>query len=407
MSRFDLVIIGAGPAGLMAAIAAHPLRILLVEGKSKPGRKLLVTGAEKCNITRSGSLDDFLSGYGANGHFLRFALQHFSNHDLVHFFTSRGCPLITRADGKIFPKSEKASDVLHALLEENRRLGTHFLFSESVHRIHRQSDGFVCHTKGSQLSAASVLIATGGKSYPATGSQGQGYSLATSLGHSVIAPKPALTPIYMQNFPLRNLSGLTFTPAEISLIRNGKKIHTRKEPLLITHQGFSGPAVLHLSRFIEPSDHICINFMPEMNHEKLEAALLAAPPGRTLNSFFAEFLPKKFISEMIHLAEIPEGQRLSSLSRENRKKIIHKMLSFPIREFQTGSFLEAMATAGGIPLEEIQPRTMESRICPGLFFAGEVLNIDGDTGGYNLQAAFSTGFLAGNSARLNLQGRQI
>lgn len=384
----------------MAGISSLLPNVLILENKSRAGRKFLVSGKGQCNLTNNTELNNFFPHYGENGKFLRPALYNFSNRDLIDFFKKNGCQLNIREDGKVFPESRDAKRLLNVLLQELAKKKRAIIFNAEVTDISRENDIFHCKTARGFFRGKNIIIATGGKSYPATGSKGQGYQLAQKLGHNIIVPRPSLSPLFSENdnFILQDLTGISFHKATLNLYRNSKKIRSRTEPLLLTHQGLSGPAALHLSRYLEQGDSLTIDFLPGLTTEGLEKNLLNRETKKNLLSTLTGQLPRRFVKKILQLADITADQSLTQLDKERRKKLLKLIKEFPIVSIRSGSYNEAMATAGGITLNEVNPKTMESRICPGLYFAGEVLDIDGDTGGYNLQAAFSTGYLAGTKA---------
>ena len=407
---YGAIIIGGGPAGLFAAVrlaAARELAvasapgILLLEKREWTGRKLLLSGSGQCNITHAGEMSDFLGHYGggarpeAAARFLKPALFGFTNAELLAWFRARGIEFEIEENGKVFPKDRRAASIHKALLDEAERLGVDIKTGEGVQSIERaESDGFLVQA---DYIAPAVLIATGGASYPRTGSTGDGYALAAALGHTIVPPRPSLVSIAIQEFPLANLAGLSFKDAGLSLRRGGKRLLSREGDLLITHEGLSGPLVLDTSRHIEAGDTVELRFIPATLEEfrsRLDAALKSSP-RRLARTVLAEAgLTKNMAERFCDLAGIGPEETAASLPRAKREALCVFACAHPFEVARLGSLETAMATAGGVSLAEVNPGTMESRLAPGLFFAGEVLDIDGDTGGYNLQAAFSTGALA-------------
>jgi predicted Rossmann fold flavoprotein len=396
--------------------------VTLLEKGPRPGRKLLVSGSGRCNITNAGPIADFLGRYGERGLFLKKALYAFTNEDLVAWLARRGLRCEAEPGGKIFPVSRKASDVLGILRAECDRGGVRLDCSSPVVGIasmagiaRQEGGGFEVRTRSvtdgeraeeaedlatsspEVLTASMVAIATGGRSYPGTGSDGSGYALAASLGHRVVSPRTALTPVIIRDFPLASLAGLSFEQTPMTLRRGGKKLRGFAGDLLITHEGFSGPGILDASRFIEAGDQVEIDFTGlgrESFRESFTAALAEAP--RTLvRSLLAGFgLPKRLAERLCELADLGATATSSSLRREARERLVTLTAAFPATVALLGGWDRAMVTAGGVDCAEIYAATMESRLVPGLFFAGEILDVDGDTGGFNLQAAFSTAALA-------------
>lgn len=405
MEHQSVVIIGGGPAGLFCAIqaAGKDLEVMLVEKNSSCGRKLLITGSGQCNITHDGDIAEFFPHYGDHGLFLRPALRQFTNRDLMAFFEERGLPLTVETGGKIFPRTKRSSDVLSLLLSECDSQGVQLACGQTVKKVIRERGGFAVETGMLSCRAGAVVIATGGVSYPATGSTGDGYRIARELGHTVTEISPALTPVIVQDYPLGDLAGLSFENLPISLFRNGKRVLKVSGDLLLTHTGLSGPGVLDLSRFIIPGDLLKVSFSPGRDHETIRRQVtnaLAVSGARRVKTILAGLpLPERLAKRMIELAGISPELTCSQLTRQARQEIIALLSGFPFPVLRLGGFEEAMVTRGGVALSEIDPKTMESRLVPGLYCIGEVLDIDGDTGGYNLQAAFSTGMIAARSIR--------
>lgn len=397
--------------------------ILVLEKREKPGRKLLLSGSGQCNITHSGDIEEFLKHYGGGARpesaarFLKPALLNFTNDDLLAWFGERGMEFETEENGKVFPVCRKSSAVLEILVEECERLGVDIKPNRRVMQIeHLPALPDATHGYGvfrlrveegenrvEEYSASAVLIATGGVSYPRTGSSGDGYALAKALGHSIVEPRPALAPVFVKEFALGDLAGLSFKGAGLKVkkwgltptLKAGNTFQFEGD-LLITHEGFSGPLILDASRHIKAGDTLEICFADE----KLEkfrtrlVAALAANPKRLVRTVLPELgLTKSMVERFCDLAGIATKETGSVLSRVKRDELCRMACGFQFVVERMGSLETAMVTAGGVELSEVNPKTMESRLISGLYFAGEVLDVDGDSGGYNLQAAFSTGAL--------------
>lgn len=400
MESYQVLIIGAGPAGLSCALhaAGEERGVVILEKNPSPGRKLLITGSGQCNITHEGDIADFSMHYGDHGPFLRPALRNFTNRDLTRFFEGHGCPVTTGENGKIFPASKKASDILEVLLKECRLRSVEIRCNEAVTGVRRENGRFKVKSRKSIYSVEKLVIATGGASYPATGSSGDGYILATELGQPVTEISPALTPVYIADYPFTDLAGISFENLTLSLFRNRKKTRQAKGDILCTHHGFSGPGVLDLSRYIRPGDELKIGFIPGMGQEEVTRSLIRSIDSRghrKVKKILEDFsLPERFIRRLLELTGVPDDLPGAQLTRSSRNLVIGALTGFPFTVERLGGFDEAMVTRGGIALGEIDPKTMESISIPHLYWIGEVLDIDGDTGGYNLQAAISTGALA-------------
>lgn len=417
--NYKAIIIGAGPAGLFAATrlakaaredgsAPEPevhSGILVLEGKEKPARKLLLSGSGQCNLTHAGPIADFLGHYGGGekaqsaARFLKPALYNFDNRELLAWFEARGIQFETEENGKIFPCDRRASSILKVLQDEAQGLGVHIETKSRVSAIGHSAGGFSVQAEGqdSPYHAPVVLIATGGASYPKTGSTGDGYTFAASLGHRIIPPRPALAPVFIRDFSLKALAGLSFSNANLAVLREGKRITTKRGDLLITHEGLSGPLILDSSRFIQAGDILEIDFLSASLEEfrKRFDTELQAKPRRLVRLLLPELGLTKHMAELFcELAKIPQETTAATLPRAGREALCRLACAQHFGVASLGSFDIAMVTAGGVDLAQVNSGTMESRLVPGLFFAGEVLDIDGDTGGYNLQAAFSTGALA-------------
>ena len=400
MDYHPVIVIGGGPAGLFCAaeVAGSGHGVLLLEKMLSCGRKLLVTGAGQCNLTHDGEIRDFSGKYGDHGAFLRSSLRKFSNRDLVAWFTSRGLPLAPDESGKIFPESRRAADVLSVLLEECRKNGVVIRCREAVKEIRRSGTTFHVRTGTAEYESGALVIATGGSSYPATGSTGDGFSFAASLGHHIAPVGPALAPIRVRDYPFGDLAGISFEGLSLSLFREGKKVREGSGDLMFTHAGLSGPGILHLSRYVLPGDTLKISFLPGMRQELLTKDLvdrIAVFGTQQVKSILSGYsLPARFIARVLELLGLPGDLTGAHLPKKKRAELVRMLTAFPFVVSGTGDWTEAMVTRGGISLAEIDPLTMESLIVPRLYCIGEVIDIDGDTGGYNLQAAFSTAMAA-------------
>ncbi len=433
MEDAGLVVVGGGPAGLMCAIAARirdrdsraaalPVdaardvashaagavpgsRVVVLEKMPRPGIKLLATGSGRCNITHSGEAEDFLSHYGSHGRFLKPALFGFTSGELLSFFESERLSFVTDENGKVFPESGGARAVLDALLALAARHGVEVRAGSPVISLMRGKEGFILRASSAAFRSHTVCIATGGASYPGTGSTGEGYVLAASLGHDIVEPAPCLTPATVNPWPFAGCSGFALRERRISVFRDGKKLAEGSGDILFTHTGLSGPGILDLSRNIRAGDEL--SFALALPEQDAEAALLgeiAAHGKRELRTVLRVFgLPDSLARAAAIHAGLDPSVRACDIDRAGRKALAACLSACTVRVSALGDFTQAMSTSGGVDLGEVNAKSMESRLCPGLFFAGEVLDIDGDTGGYNLQAAFSTGWLAGISAARRIE----
>jgi len=405
MERLGVAVIGAGPAGLFCAIhAAEPgRRLLVLEKMETPARKLLIAGSGQCNITHEGGIENFLPHYGDAGTFLKPALLAFTNHDLIRFFHELGLDMEVREDGKVFPATRKSSDVLSLLISACEKQGVALSFGEPVTGITNEQGGFGITTSRNRYHASCLVIATGGASYPATGSSGDGYQFAASMGHTVTEIAPALAPLLIQEFPFSDLSGMSFPRMYFSVWREGKKLFHHTGDVLFTHTGLSGPGILDCSRNIRSGDVVRLSFTNRECHEGFKRLFQeqSATQGthRVTSVVSGYHIPERLIKKILELTSIPQEIPCAHLTRQHRRALVSSLTGYPLTVDALGDFSVAMVTRGGIARNEVNPKTMESRIVKNLYFAGEVLDIDGDTGGYNIQSAFSTGMLAAQGIR--------
>ncbi len=410
---YDVAVIGAGPAGLFCAIhaARAGFQVLILEKNPLPGAKLLLAGSGQCNITHSGEVPDFIRHYGDHGKFIRPSLHALTNHDLVAFFESRGLAMQAEENGKVFPVTRRSKDVLAVLVAECNEHGVLTRCGEAVKAIKRAPDGFSVKTNTETYPAATVVITTGGTSYPQCGTTGDGFRLAASLGQPVTETAPALTPLRIRPFPFASLTGISFEQMRFSVWRRGRKVSDHSGDVLFTHHGLSGPGILDASRGILPGDIIRLSFTGPMRRGEF-AADLAKRAGENpvckVGTILAEYhIPERLNRILLKMSGIPDDLKCAHFSGARRKALVSCCTEFPLTVASLGDYTVAMVTRGGVALDSVNAGTMESKIVPGLFFAGEVLDIDGDTGGYNLQAAFSTGYLAAGGVRKRLETRDM
>lgn len=405
MEQNDVLVIGAGPAGLFCAIhaAAEGCRVLVLEKNPAPGAKLLLAGSGQCNLTHDGEIREFVTRYGDHAKFIRPALMSFTNRALAGFFGDRGLAIITEENGKMFPQTRQSADILEILLAECRSRGVTIRCSEPVTGISRAAGSFTVMTETAAYNAGIVVITTGGASYPQCGTTGDGYRLASSLGQPVTEIAPALTPLLIRPFPFAALMGLSFERMQFSVWREGKKVADHTGDVLFTHLGLSGPGILDASRGIRPGDVVRLSFVGAMRREEFAADIAkrsAENPNWQVGTILAKYpIPERLNRKLLNLSDIPDDLKCAHFSAGLRSVLVTNCTGFPLTVAALGDYKIAMATRGGVALDSVDAKTMESKLVPGLFFAGEVLDIDGDTGGYNLQAAFSTGYLAAQGIR--------
>lgn len=410
MRRSDVIVIGAGPAGLMAAgrAAEQGASVLLLEKMRQEGRKLLITGKGRCNITNSAQVDDFLKHVHPNPRFLKTAFNIFFNDDVIGLLNRYGVETVLERGGRYFPSKGRSGDVLDALLKWVRETGVEIRCGERVESL-LVRDGKIegVRTDSSDLSASKVVLATGGKSYPATGSDGDGYRIAREVGHTVVKVRPALVPLETIEKVHSGLQDLVLKNVNVVLWLDGKKAGEEFGEMTFTDFGLSGPVILTLSRRVVDAlgegreVKVTIDLKPALDEQKLDRRLLRdldENGKKELGTVFRKWLPAAMVPVFIDRLGIDTTKMCHQVASSERKRIRYllKNLAFSIHNYR--SFKEAVITAGGIPTTEINPGTMESKILPGLYFAGELIDVDADTGGYNLQIAYSTGWLAGDSA---------
>jgi predicted flavoprotein YhiN len=435
MSVKRVTVIGAGAAGLLAAGRAAELGadVTLLEKMERPGRKLHISGNTRCNLSNSRSIEDFIPMYGENGKFLYSAFHHFFRDELVNLLEKYGVRISAEADGRIFPASGKAADIAQAFMRYGAEKGVRLITGSRVTGI-ETINGQVKEVQAisANYPADAVILATGGASYPQTGSTGDGYSIVERLGHTIIKPRPALSPLVLaEEEVVKDLQGLSLQnikltalacpspEIDIKLIPGqdagrglpGRKprppvIESRTGDIVFTHYGISGPAALLMSLAITDAlangpASLSIDLLPSIPREQLEHSLqeqFDKHGSRLVHNILDTFIITKIATVIHKISDIPPDKKAGRINTEERSALANLIKSFRFNVQGTRPLAEAMVTAGGVSLAEIDPRSMESKLIKGLFLCGEVIDIDADTGGYNLQAAFSTGYLAGESA---------
>jgi predicted Rossmann fold flavoprotein len=408
--KTEICIIGAGPVGLTAGIFAAEggAHVTIIEGNTTAGRKLMMTGAGRCNLTHNANPTELVRTFGSvQGRFLSYCLYKFSPQDVIDFFASLGLKTRTEQDGCVFPASNRAGEVRDALVNRAKKTGVNFLYDKRTAKITKQADMFVVHTPKEPVRAEKVIIATGGLSWPKTGCTGDGYRFAQSFGHNITRIRASLVPLVsLENWP-GQLAGTPVENVRISTRINNKKIVTCGA-LIFTDDGIGGPAVLDMSRQLtdylptgKKPIQINLDLVPNVAQSafgKEMTKLLNNNPKKKIVNILAESVPKCVGIFLCKRAGCDDGLAASQLKKDVRKKFVAAIKAMPLSIVRTREITEATVTRGGVNLKEIEPKTMESKICPGLFFAGEIIDVDGPCGGYNLQICFSTGALAGISA---------
>ncbi|MCB2183052.1 MAG: NAD(P)/FAD-dependent oxidoreductase [Desulfobulbaceae bacterium] len=410
MSQRRVIIIGGGPAGLMAAgrAAEAGAETLVLEKMKRPGRKLCITGKGRCNITNIAEIKDFLAHFSTSGKFLRQAFHQFFNTDLIKFLEQLGLELVFERGGRVFPASGKAPDVLKVLLEWARNCGVEMNTTSPVEKLLTHENRVTGVVSGGRtLHCHAIVLATGGASYPVTGSTGDGYLLAEALGHSIVPIRPALVPLVTAGDIAGKMAELNLRNILVRLYINGKKRREAFGEVVFAAFGLTGPAILTLSSEIvdaildKDKVTVSLDLKPALDEKKLDARLLRDFETRgkeDFSSVLRGLLPREMVPVCIEQTGIGAERKVNTITAKERRRLRVWLKDFRFEITGHRPFAEAIVTAGGINTREIDPRTMESRLIKGLYLAGEVLDIQGDTGGYNLQAAFSTGWLAGHAA---------
>jgi hypothetical protein len=404
---YDTIIAGAGAAGLMAAIhaAERGRRTLLLEKNRKPGVKILMSGGTRCNITHACDNRGIVDAYGPPGKFLHSALAALSVADTIAFFEAEGVPTKVEETGKVFPVSNKATDVLDALLRRLERSGATLALDEPVTDLRKSGDIFELSTNQRMITCRRVIVTTGGQSYPGAGTRGDGYVWAARFGHTIVPPRPALVPLRVDADWVAGLRGVTLDDVSVKVLEAGKTLLATRGGFLFAHFGLSGPAPLDVSKAVSrhpnpASLELELDFLPrlvERDFDEFVRKESLASGKKQLAVVLSEHLPRRLCDVLLTIAGQPADRKAAALSKADRQKLVQvvKRLRLPLRG--TLGFEKAEVTSGGVALDEVDSRTMESKLCAGLYLAGEILDLDGPIGGYNFQAAWSTGWLAGRS----------
>lgn len=409
MNTKRVVVVGAGPAGMMAAITAAKLgaRVTLIEKNDRVGKKLRITGKGRCNVTNDCSVQDFLANVPTNPRFLYTALNKFSVDDVKAFFEDAGVPLKVERGNRVFPVSDKAADIVSAMLSECKKAGVQVLLNKKVSGVN-VADGKVVSVRcGADIECDAVILATGGISYPLTGSDGDGLRFARKIGHTVTELRPSLVPIVEDGFVCREMQGLSLKNVGLKIIsdKSGKTVYEDFGEMMFTHFGITGPMVLSASAYLpdigKEKYHAEIDLKPALDDKKLDLRLLSDFSKYSKKDFLnslSDLLPQKMIETVVSMSGIDGRKKVNSITREERAKLCEVIKRFKINLSHFRPVSEAIVTKGGIEISEIDPRTMQSKLAHGLFFAGEMIDVDAYTGGFNLQIAFSTGYTAGENA---------
>ena len=405
----NVIVIGAGPAGMMAAIKAaeNGASVLVLEKMKQPGKKMLITGKGRCNITNTAEIPELIKNIPGNGKFLNSCIRAFDNEDVQYFFNGLEVPTKVERGGRVFPVSDRAADVVQAMVLRLYELGVKVRTGERVAEILvEDSKAIGVKTEAGEVySGQAVILATGGTSYPGTGSTGDGFAMARQIGHEIKLPLPSLVPLEVEEEGVLELQGLSLRNVRVYLMAEENKVADMFGEMLFTHFGVSGPVILSLSRqaaqllaagnFVE----LLIDLKPALSFEQLDARIVRdfeKYQRKEMKNALKDLLPGRLIAPVLDGAYIEPDRMVNSITKEERHRLANTLKGLIVTVTRTRPIAEAIVTAGGISVKEINPKTMESKIVKNLYLAGEVVDVDGFTGGYNLQAAFSMGAAAGN-----------
>lgn len=401
----NVLVIGGGPAGMMAAIAASDNnQVTLIEKNQKLGKKLFITGKGRCNVTNGKDISEFFDYIPTNPYFLYSSLYTFTNEDVIKFFESRGIKLKEERGGRVFPASDKSSDIIKGLEVALKEKAVNVILGDGVKKIEEVGGSITAVTlqSGEKIKCDHLIIATGGASYPQTGSNGEGYIFADKLGHKIVPIKPSLVPLELNENWIPEVQGLSLRNIQLTLKNEANKILFKEQgEMLFTHFGVSGPLILSASSFIKPGGKytLSINLKPALSEKELDLRIqkdFLQYNNKDFKNALNDLFPKKLIPVMVKLSSIPEDQKVNTITKEQRKKFVELISSLNMKVKGLRGVEEAIVTSGGVDTKEIDPSTMKSKIIDNLSFAGEVIDVDAFTGGYNVQIALSTGYIAGS-----------
>lgn len=400
-----VIVIGAGPAGIMAAIhASKKHNVILLDGNDRIGKKLFITGKGRCNVTNAKDISEFFDYIPGNPHFLYSALYSYTNEDTINFFENAGIKLKTERGSRIFPMSDKSSDIIKGLSIGLKEANVQVKLNSKVTNIIYNNDKItgVEINNTTKLNGDHFILATGGASYPLTGSRGEGQKFAKSLGHTIIDLKPSLVPIELNEPWLKELMGLSLKNISLSILKNNKVVYKNQGEMMFTNYGMSGPLVLSGSRYVKNDGNyeVSLDLKPALNESELDKRLqkdFLKYQNKEFKNSLNDLLPQKMIPLIIKLSNIPENKKVNVITKEERKNLVYLLKNLKAKIKGLRPIEEAIVTAGGVNTLEIDPSTMKSKIISNLSFAGEVIDVDAFTGGYNVQIALSTGYIAGSS----------
>ena len=413
----EIIVVGGGPAGMMAAgtAAMKGYKVTLIEKNNMLGKKLLITGKGRCNITNSCDIDELIDNIHTNGNFLYSSFYTFSNTDLIEFFEKLGLKTKVERGNRVFPASDKSHDVVNALTKYIKSNGV-LVIRQEAKKILTKGNGVIgIETKdGSSIKGDKVIIATGGMSYPATGSTGDGYRMAKELGHTIIPLKPSLVPLVVKEKWIKELQGLSLKNVSISVFNksnNKKRIYSDFGEMIFTHFGLSGPIVLSASAHMQDLSSneyiLSIDLKPALTEEQLDKRIqrdFEKYSRKQFKNALDDLFPKKLIPIITRMSGIPDNKPVNQITKDERLGLVSLIKGFTLHIIGTRPIKEAIITSGGVSTDEIDPGTMESKLIKGLYFAGEIIDVDAYTGGFNLQIAFSTGYVAGFNCTKRMEG---
>lgn len=400
-----VVVIGAGPAGMMAAITASNCNeVILLDGNDRLGKKLFITGKGRCNVTNNKDISEFFDYIPGNPYFLYSALYTFTNVDTINFFEKEGIKLKVERGGRVFPKSDKSSDIIKGLKNALQNKNIKIMLNSLVKDIIKKDDKIVSVIleNGKEILGDHFILATGGASYPLTGSKGDGQRFAKNIGHNIKELKPSLVPIEIKEPIVTELMGLSLKNISLKIYEDNKKVYENIGEMIFTHFGISGPLVLTGSRFIKDNKKykVSLDLKPALTEKELDLRVqkdFKKYINKDFKNSLDDLLPKKLIPVIIRLSNIDENKKVNEITKEERKGLVFLIKNFNLNVKKLRSIDEAIVTAGGVDTKEIDPSTMKSKLIKNLSFAGEVIDVDAFTGGYNVQIALSTGYVAGSN----------